>query len=149
MRLDMLHILKQRPSRAADCASQSYQVMRHRMKSPYRRAKSFEIDEEGQVCDMYCSGNLPMRHPQQGYDRKAFRIRVGVLERYLRRQVGQPWNAVYADICKALRHMTWIEPWLKLDWLVRLQPDDSLEAPLQEGKLFVDPTSGLLQRWAV
>jgi hypothetical protein len=116
--------------------------MQHRLKNRYRAAKAFRLNDEGDVCDLYSGGRLPMRHPQKGYECKGVGVRLGVFERYLERHVGQPWDSTYAEICKAVVRKPWLERWLLLDVLVRAQVPD-----LRPGQLFVESISGLLQRW--
>ena len=149
MRKDMLQVLKKGKSRAAECASSSHHVMQHRLKNPYRAAKRVQMNAQGDVCDLYSGGKLPMRHRQQGLDCKGFWPRIGVLERYLQRHIGEPWSHIHSDICKALRRMPWLEAALILDLLVLQAPQQPQPGgwPLRPGQLFVDPASGLLQRW--
>lgn len=143
MREDMMHVLTEKALVAADCASHSLPVMQHRQKNRYRAAKVFRLDAQGDVCDLYSSGKLPMRHPQQGYDCKRISVRYAVLDRYLERHIGEPWDRLYAEIHQVIRRKSWLERWLLLDWLI-CPPHEAIA--VRPGQLFVDAQTGLLQR---
>lgn len=145
MRNDMVHVLTEKPVRAADCSKYSRHFLQTRLKNRYRSAKAFHLTADGDVCDGYSGGKLPMRHRMQGYDRKAFAVRLSVLVRYLERHVGEPWDAVHAEICKTACRKAWLTRWLMLEWLV---PAEAEAHGLRPGQLYVEAHSGLLKRWA-
>ncbi len=98
MRNDMAKVVTEKPRRGHGNSS---------MKTARRLSKGdFDADDHG-----------PMRHAvsrnRQYADPKTFSDLLGPLRRYLRKQVGRPWNAVYSDLSAALdkRSLTGLHIW--------------------------------------
>jgi hypothetical protein len=89
---------------------------------------------------------------------KYFSEHLGPLCRYLRSQVGRPWNKVHADICRHLQpdsvvhnHVlthVWGEVAVnvtRIDGVLRHGEPPGVGRPIRPGELYVCPTSGLLK----
>ena len=78
--------------------------------------------------------NLPSRAPvsknrQYGYDSKDFSDRLGPLKRFLRKNIGRPWDKVYGELSQVLdkrsltgRHI-WMHIWQEVKVNCFLGPD--------------------------
>ncbi len=100
--------------------------------------------------------------------RKQLNENLGPLKKYLRRQVGRPWNVVYREISERLRPTSAVQQhvrdhlWQFVERHAELDPRGGVHrAPhrcsggwcqaLPPGKLYVHPRTGLLsvvKRWA-
>lgn len=149
MRIDMLHLLLESPHKG-------YPYVSRAKKSPYRAAKSFVLDESGDVCDQFCVNKQPMKFHQKGHRYFEF-PRIKPLLRYLRSQVGRPWNDVNSELTVVLRKAPWLG--IYLSFLVevhtvagqdgRVLCCDGLYWPCdKKGSLYVDPITGRLQEGA-
>jgi hypothetical protein len=80
-----------------------------------------------------------------GYHGKEFNEHLGPLRRYLRKQVGRPWNKVYSEICEHLRAGNVVHDH------VRLHVFDYVSDPRHPVRgggfkmFYVDPRTGLLR----
>ncbi len=99
------------------------------------------------------------RHTLNG-TRRSLNENLNPLERYLRGQVGRPWNAVYRDICARLRPTSavqlhvrqhlwdYVERGVVIDAAGRVCPSTAgfagVIVELRPGELFVHPEHGLL-----
>ncbi len=99
------------------------------------------------------------RHTMNG-TRRALNENLRPLERYLRKQVGRPWNAVYRDISARLRPTSAVQLHVRQhlwDYVERHVVHDASGrlcgatagilgriSPLRPGQLYVDPVHGLL-----
>jgi hypothetical protein len=99
------------------------------------------------------------RHTLNG-TRRELNENLRPLERYLRKQVGRPWNAVYRDICARLRPTSAVQLHVRQHLWDYVERDVTLDAagrvcgstasftgeilPLRPGQLFAHPTHGLL-----
>ncbi|MEO0734217.1 MAG: hypothetical protein AAFZ52_15380, partial [Bacteroidota bacterium] len=108
---------------------------------------------------------LPARERMTAHllnERRTYTERTRPLRNYLASRVGQPWDAVYADLRRrvgntflgnqALHHYVWqyVEWRVKCGtdgrWYFDFPYDYYRERPLRPGSLFVDPDTGLLRR---
>ena len=98
-----------------------------------------------------------MRRPY-GFGRKELNENIEPLRRYLRRQVGRPWNDVYSDISQHLRptnavqqhvrdHVGWeVEQDVAvIDGKVYFCRGWRAKYPMRRGELYVDPETGTLR----
>lgn len=108
MRSDFHKLLVEHPRVARE---QSWLPVRalNRKRNAYREAKRFKLDENLDVCDLYCSAKLPMKSRRLGYRQKMFGENLNPLWRFLKKRVGQPWNDVYSEICVTLDCRTTIQ----------------------------------------
>jgi hypothetical protein len=82
-----------------------------------------------------------------GYFGKNLNDHLGPLRRYLRKQIGRPWNKVYSDICAGLRPGHPLHDHLRRHVFEIVLLGDlalSRRKPFA-GELFVDPRTGLLR----
>lgn len=109
-------------------------------------AGSLDFDDS----DIHQSMNAPWRH-----NRKEKRIHLAPLRRYLRAQVGRPWNDVYSDVCHTFQGVVSNGDRLTnyIDWDVELNVrvrtcDGELITErgysLGGNALFVHPETGIL-----
>jgi hypothetical protein len=93
-------------------------------------------------------------------ERKQLNENLGPLKKYLRRQVGRPWNTVYAEISRGLRPSSAVQQhvrdhiWDYVERHVTLGPKGRVFGPplrrrtedwtLSTGTLYVHPRTGLL-----
>ncbi len=93
-------------------------------------------------------------------ERKQLNENLAPLKRYLRKQVGRPWNKVYADISRGLRPASAVQQhvrdhvWDYVERYVTLGPKGKVFGPptdwcrgawpLSPGTLYVHPRTGLL-----
>jgi hypothetical protein len=109
-----------------------------------------------------CSGRAPgleelhkregIRRPWDG-DRKSLNENLVPLRRYLRSQVGRPWDKVYGEICQRINRGSAVQlhVWQHLSWEVCTDPHvirgDVYRSGAfgYPGDLFVDPRTGLLR----
>ena len=108
-----------------------------------------DLDDLGQDAT-HQSMNAPWRH-----NRKEKRIHLAPLRRYLRAQVGRPWNDVYSDVCHTFQGVVSNGDRLTnyIDWdvelNVRVRTDDG-ELITERGysvggnTLYVHPETGIL-----
>jgi hypothetical protein len=99
-------------------------------------------------------------HVRAGVE-KALNENLGPLERYLRKQVGRPWDSVYNDVSKRLRATSAVQQHVRhhlkdlVDLHVEIGPRGAVySAPhrrfgagrfsLRPGNLYVHPRTGLL-----
>jgi hypothetical protein len=137
MRVDMAKVIVERPRWGSRLASK---------KPGYRRSL--------QKCDL---ADLPRREPLCGRWRgrqKSLNEHLGPMHRFLRSQVGRPWNKVHQDLCEHVsfdnavqkhvlthvfdfvtRHVT----------LVAGRPHSQRRRPLEVGEMYVCPQTGLLK----
>lgn len=103
MRKDMRQIVSE-PSRGG---SRYYS----NLPNEYRGAKRFkpvyvEVTDEDSIYDQYevvdefCERVLPMRARAIGWDGKSSQIKVGIIKRWLFKQINRPWDDVYSEVCK-------------------------------------------------
>jgi len=88
---------------------------------------------------------LGMRRPY-GYHGKNLDDHLGPLRRYLRKQVGRPWNKVYSEICAGLRAGHPVHDHLRrhVFEIVIFQRPVRQPKPFA-GEVFVDPRTGILR----
>ena len=97
-----------------------------------------------------------MRRPY-GWSRKELNENLEPLKRYLRRQVGRPWNDVYSEISQHLRPTDAVQQHVRdhVRWEVELhariidgevydQPRWGARLKLRDGDLYVHPETGIL-----
>ena len=91
----------------------------------------------------------------RGWDRKELNENLAPLRRYLEKQVGRPWDKVYAEICARLRVDSTVQQHVRghLGDFVAIKPrrnvsgwSNSLYGGLWRQPLYVDPVTGLLRR---
>ena len=102
MRHDMFKVVGERPRRGVGY----YRTL----PNEYRAAKRFKFNDELDVDDEYCSTKLPMRNRNLGWDGKETNENLQPLRRFLTKQVGRPWNDVYAEICSTPGVNDWKKP---------------------------------------
>lgn len=105
MKCDMQEVLLHRGRVAHEGSRLSTREI-SRQKNAYRRAKKFVIDENGDVCDEFSRSTLAMRSRNLGYNIKTEMYNSSFLNRFLRSQVGRPWNSIYSEIRTALKSKT-------------------------------------------
>lgn len=151
MRNDMAKVVTERPRRGHGSPSKKWGRRLHR--------GEYELDDHG-------SSRAPIaRHRQYGSNWKEFSDLLGPLRRYLRKQVGRPWDKVWSEITRTLDsrsltgqhifdHIRWEveqEAWIGEDGrLYHKRRWGSIQ--LLDG-LYVHPITGLLcckpeSRWA-
>ena len=110
--------------------------------------------------DLPVREGMRRRHVLAGSE-KALNEHLAPLERYLRKQVGRPWNAVYRDICARIRPDSAVQ--LHVRQHIRDYVEFDVEPgsrgvvysavharfgagrfPLRAGTMYVHPRSGLL-----
>ena len=105
MKCDMQEVLLHRGRVAHEGSRLSTREI-SRQKNAYRRAKKFVIDENGDVCDEFSRSTLAMSSRNLGYNIKTEMYNSSFLNRFLRSQVGRPWNSIYSEIRTALKSKT-------------------------------------------
>lgn len=110
--------------------------------------------------------DLPKRQGMKrpyGWDRKELNEHLKPLKRYLEKQVGRPWNAVYRDISRYLRARNPVQQHVRdhiRDFVDRyaevgedgvVYPEPRYQfgrrrAKFRPGELYVDPRTGILRR---
>jgi hypothetical protein len=101
------------------------------------------------------------RHGQYGWNAKEFSDVLGPLRKYLRKQVGRPWDKVYSELSQTLdkRSLTGLHIWdhikSEVNTHTRLAPDGKTVYPKATrfsyaddypvDGLYVHPTTGLLR----
>jgi hypothetical protein len=111
------------------------------------------------LADLPTKQGMRRRHLLHG-DTKELNENLAPLKRYLRKQVGRPWNAVYRDLSARLRPTSAVQQhvrdhlWDYVERHVTLGPKGEVFAlsrpwvrtpwPLRPGELFVHPRTGLL-----
>ncbi|MGV1045395.1 hypothetical protein [Limnohabitans sp.] len=101
MRNDMQKVLVER-GRVAHYQAWTTTRDLNMRRNAYRKAKNFQLDEFGDVCDEFSGKKLPMRSRQLGYKLKMFNENLRPLWRFLHARVGRPWNDVYSEIMAQL-----------------------------------------------
>ena len=95
------------------------------------------------------------RHHQYGWNAKEFSDVLGPLRRYLRKQVGRPWNKVWSEISRILdnRSLSGQHIFDHIQWEVTQHAcvgtdgcvyDRRWSGPVRVSGLYVHPTTGLL-----
>jgi hypothetical protein len=86
-----------------------------------------------------------MRRPY-GYWGKELNDHLGPLRRFLRKQVGRPWNKIYSEICSGLRAGRPLHDHLRrhVFEIVCVHPNLP-RYKHYSGELFVDPRTGILR----
>jgi hypothetical protein len=141
MRTDMARVVTERERRGHTNPSRKWG----------RRLGACEYDH-----DDHGPARAPIaRRTQYGWKAKEFSDRLGPLRRYLRKQVGRPWDQVWSEITRTLdkrslsgqhifEHIQWeVEQHVRVGDDGRLYHDRWSRLPL-EG-LYVDPATGLLR----
>ena len=142
MRADMHKVIVERPRRGS--------------RGPYRGVK---WEKNARLEDLPTKEGVRRRHAVWGR-RKELNEFLAPLERFLRKQVGRPWDHVYRDICAGLkvtsavqlhvrqhlwdyveRHVT-----IGADRRILRKPGRWLRWPdaLDPGELYIHPATGLL-----
>lgn len=85
-----------------------------------------------------------MRRPY-GYRGKEMTDHLGPLLRYLRKQVGRPWDKVYSEICTNLRSGHPLHDHVRRHVRELVNLDVRRLRPLWPGDLYVDPRTGILR----
>ena len=141
MRSDMAKVVTERPRRGHANPSKKWG----------RRLGMNEYD-----ADDHGPTRAPIaRHHQYGWNAKEFSDVLGPLRRYLRKQVGRPWNQVWSEISRTLdnRSLSGQHILDHIRWEVTQQArlgadggvyDTRLSAPIPVSGLYVHPTTGLL-----
>lgn len=94
------------------------------------------------------------RHRQHGWNAKEFSDVLGPLRKYLRAQVGRPWNKVYSELSKTLdrRSLSGRHIWQHVEWEVLIHcqmvgrqvwKKPPYESPVYG--LYVHPLTGILR----
>jgi hypothetical protein len=125
-------------------------------RGPYRGVK---WEKNARLEDLPTKEGIGRRHVVWGRQ-KELNENLAPLERYLRKQVGRPWDAVYRDICAGLkvtsavqlhvRQHLWdyVERYVTIDENRRVfrKPGRWLRWPdaLDPGELYIHPGTGLL-----
>ncbi len=144
MRSDMAKVVTERPR---------YGHHNKSLKTGGRIGKDhFEDEDHG-------SARYPVsRSRQHGWDAKEFSDLIGPLRRYLRSQVGRPWNKIHSELSKILkkRSLTGLHIWSHINSEVqqhviiidgKLYDDRAVFSRRHEIKgLYVHPRTGIL-RW--
>lgn len=143
MRKDMFKVIVERPR----CGWRTRKLNRHK------------LDAAGDHLPR--KQGLRRQRKQNGTDTKWLNENLAPLKRYLDRQVGRPWDRVYAEICEnldpghtvkqhVLQHLDDFvsKPCLgrKGEWLWPGRFHVSRHEP-PAGRLYVHPVDGLLKRW--
>lgn len=143
MRIDMAKVVTERPRRG------------HSNKS-LKTAKRLSKDEIS--LDDHGSTKAPVsKRRQHGWDAKEFSDLLGPLKGYLRKQVGRPWNKVYAEMSAILnkRTLSGIHIWNHIKWEVQTNVEMQGKVPFEKTTrygygpnqiygLYVHPTTGIL-----
>lgn len=157
MRSDMSKVLTERPRAGGHWAR----------KPKPRKIRAEDIDDELDPVFDCPTGRGPIsRKRVYGYNCKEFTDLIGPLRKYLRRQVGRPWNDVWSEICKTLdrrsttgnhvfEHIGWeveLHTYLGDDGIVYESKSSYRGTPLKADGLFVHPETGILtwikpRRW--
>jgi hypothetical protein len=90
--------------------------------------------------------NLGMRRPY-GHHGKDLNDHLGPLRRFLRKQVGRPWDKVYSEICAGLRSGHPLHDHLRrhvFDYVSLPGMQPRWRQP-RAGDLYVDPRTGILR----
>lgn len=98
----MFDVLLERPRIAHFRAGTSTSDLKNQ-RNIYRKAKMFQLDEHGEVCDEFSGIKLPMRSRRLNFNLKMFNVKLNPMHRFLLSRVGQPWNTVYSEITAQLR----------------------------------------------
>lgn len=119
---------------------------------PPRYEKNADMD------DLPVKEGMRRRHSE---DRKELNENLRPLERYLNKQVGRPWDKIWADICKNLRNDSAVQKhvrdhvWNFVEKNVVMKnniPHYSQRytsgplRPLHKGDLYIHPGTGILTR---
>ena len=131
MRDDMAKVIVERPRRGGGGA---------------RKGRSLRFDQ--------LPAHEGMRR-QHARDPKELNENLAPLRRYLERQVGRPWNKIYAEIAERLRADNTVQQHVRdhLSNFVAVKPRRTNKRfypgrgePLWDQNLYVDPNDGLLKR---
>jgi hypothetical protein len=139
MRQDMHKVIVERPRRG---------------RGPYRPPA---WEKNARLEDLPTKEGIRKRHVR---DSKALNENLAPLLRYLEKQVGRPWNAVYRDISAGLRPSSAIKKhvrdhvWDYVERYATLGPNGQVVAQrqrgyvytLRPGALYVHPRTGLLAK---
>lgn len=142
MRPDMHKVIVERPRRGS--------------RGPFRRPPG---EKHGRVEDLPAAEGVRRPHQLSGQSRE-LNEHLAPLQRYLRKQVGRPWDNVYSEISRHLAPTSAVKQhvrdhiWDYVERHVTLGPDGAVymkpgrfnrpEAPLAPGTLFIHPVHGLL-----
>ena len=142
MRHDMSKVIVERPRQGLRCSSRG-------VPSEKNASDDALPTKEG----------IKRRHTLNG-TRRSLNENLKPLERYLRRQVGRPWNAVFRDICSRLRPTSAVQLHVRQHVWDYVERDVIVDAfgrvcmstvgftgeilALRQGTLFVHPEHGLL-----
>ena len=141
MRNDMAKVVIERPRRGHGNTSKKWG----------RRLGKNEYDAED-----HGPTRAPIaRHHQYGWNAKEFSDVLGPLRRYLRKQVGRPWNKVWSEISRILdnRSLSGQHIFDHIQWEVTQHAcigtdgcvyDRRGSGPVRVSGLYVHPTTGLL-----
>ena len=153
----MQNIILERARVAHFQSALSARILR-KQRNAYRRAKTFKVDLNGDVCDVFCGSVMPMRCFTLGRNVKMFYTNITPLSRYLTSCLGQPWNVIYSDIRE---HLTFnskkrLEIMIDLKWRVAVHTIRSTDGRVWAwglyhntcdhiGDFYVEPETGLLR----
>ncbi len=103
MRTDMFHLIRNYSHR---------QLKKVGVRSRFRAAKHFKLDEENEVWDDYCGTTIRPKARDAELTCNGVSILNFPLSRYLSSQVGRRWDAVYADISPHVRRSSCVQPYI-------------------------------------
>jgi hypothetical protein len=161
MRKDMNKVINERPRIAQFQSWDSARTLKKKS-NVYRKANFFRLDDDGDVCDVFCGTNLPMRSRLLGWKLKTFNENLNPLKRFLLSRAGQHWDAVYSEIMEHLATKSTINyhVWMHVksdvvqhtfqtadgrvwEWGNKQMPCD------HEGEFYVEPETGILRAGTV
>lgn len=124
MRHDMSKVVTEKPRRGSRTRSLKTGRRLHR--------SEFDADDHG------ATRHKVSRHGQYGWDAKEFTDVLNPLRRYLRKQVGRPWNAVYSELARTLdrRSLTGLHIW------DHVRQEVEIHTEWRDGHAWCSPTYG-------
>ena len=141
MRPDMHKVIVERPRRGSS--------------GPFRQGRG---TKNARLDDLPSKQGLRRRY--LGTELRSLNENLAPLKRFLRKQVGRPWNKVYSEISARLRATSAVQQhvrdhvWGYVERHARIGKDGLVygsprflrwgKVPLQPGDLYVHPTTGLL-----
>lgn len=124
MRADMAKVVTEKPRRGSSARS-----LKTARRIPWQE---FDADDHGST------HHKASRHGQYGWNAKEFTDVLTPLQRYLRKQVGRPWNDVYSELAHTLdkRSLTGLHIW------THIYQEVEVHTEWRDGEVWCSPRYG-------